>query len=97
MKDKLNESSYITINELRQMEVIDLNLGKRLGFISDLIFDDELSKIEYLVIPPEDGILSVFKRREDYIISWDQVKNIGVDVILVDTTNNTSNKKEDEG
>ncbi|WDU84113.1 YlmC/YmxH family sporulation protein [Caloramator sp. Dgby_cultured_2] len=50
MRDNL-ENVHVTLSELRQMEVIDINKGKRLGFISDLIFDDNLERIEYIVIP----------------------------------------------
>lgn len=76
---------FLSLSQLRQMEVIDINKGRRLGFISDLIFDDELTKIEYIVIPPQGNILSVFKKKEDVFIKWDLIKVIGMDIIIVDT------------
>ncbi|MCX7902979.1 MAG: YlmC/YmxH family sporulation protein [Caloramator sp.] len=83
MKDNL-ENLYVTLSELRQMEVIDINKGKRLGFINDLIFDDNLERIEYIVIPPENTFLSLFKKRDEILISWENVKTIGIDVVLID-------------
>jgi len=83
MRDNL-ENVHVTLSELRQMEVIDINKGKRLGFISDLIFDDNLERIEYIVIPPENAFLSLFKKKDEILISWNNIKTIGVDVILID-------------
>lgn len=96
MKDRANESAVVSISELRQMEIIDISQGKRLGFISDIIFDDNLTRIEYIVVPPENGIFSLFKRKDEYLISWEQVKNIGIDVILVETSRKNSEIKEHE-
>ncbi|CCJ33372.1 MULTISPECIES: YlmC/YmxH family sporulation protein [Caloramator] len=89
MRDNL-ENVHVTLSELRQMEVIDINKGKRLGFISDLIFDDNLERIEYIVIPPENAFLSFFKKRDEILISWNKVKTIGVDVILIDLLQDNS-------
>lgn len=89
MRDNL-ENVHVTLSELRQMEVIDINKGKRLGFISDLIFDDNLERIEYIVIPPENAFLSLFKKRDEILISWNKVKTIGVDVILIDLLQDNS-------
>lgn len=89
MRDNL-ENIHVTLSELRQMEVIDINKGKRLGFISDLIFDDNLERIEYIVIPPENAFLSFFKKRDEILISWNKVKTIGVDVILIDLLQDNS-------
>lgn len=89
MRDNL-ENIHVTLSELRQMEAIDINKGKRLGFISDLIFDDNLERIEYIVIPPENAFLSFFKKRDEILISWNKVKTIGVDVILIDLLQDNS-------
>lgn len=63
MKDKFQEKDILTTSDLRQMEVIDVKEGKRLGFISDIIFDDELNKIESIVIPPQNSFFSVFRKK----------------------------------
>lgn len=90
MKNNELEYVFLSLSQLRQMEVIDINKGRRLGFISDLIFDDELTKIEYILIPSQGSLLSVFKRKEDIYIKWDLIKVIGVDIIIVDTKEKSS-------
>jgi YlmC/YmxH family sporulation protein len=92
MKSAELEYVFLSLSQLRQMEVIDINKGRRLGFISDLIFDDEFTKIEYIVIPPQGNIFSVFKRKEEVYIKWDFIKVIGVDIIIVDTKEKTSDE-----
>lgn len=94
MKDKFQEKDILTTSDLRQMEVIDVKEGKRLGFISDIIFDDELNKIESIVIPPQNSFFSVFRKKDEIIIKWDQIKVIGVDVILVDTSLKNANDEK---
>ncbi|KRQ86575.1 PRC-barrel domain protein [Caloramator mitchellensis] len=96
MREKAFENSVVSVSELRQMEIIDISQGKRLGFISDIIFDENLTRIEYIVVPPENGIFSLFKRKDEYLISWEQIKNIGIDVILVETTKKHYEVKEQE-
>lgn len=84
MKDKNGNKDIINLSQLRQMEVIDVAEGKRLGFIGDIIFDDDFTKIDSLVIPSQTGFLSIFRKKDDVNIKWNQIKVIGVDIILVD-------------
>lgn len=84
MTDKVNEKELLPLSQLRKMEIVDIHEGKRLGFISDIIFNDDLTKAESLVIPPEGGLFSLFKKRDEILIKWHQIKVIGVDIILVD-------------
>ncbi|SEF69049.1 sporulation protein, YlmC/YmxH family [Caloramator fervidus] len=83
MRDNSNDQ-FFTLSDLRQMEVIDINKGKRLGFVSDVIFDDDLTRIEYIVIPPQNNFLSIFRKKDELLISWDKIRTIGIDVILID-------------
>lgn len=91
MREKYMEKETLTTSELRQMEVIDIAEGKRLGFISDIIFDDNLKRIEGIIIPPQAGFLSIFRRKDEIQIKWNQIKVIGVDVILADTSSKNAN------
>lgn len=84
MTDKGNEKGLLPLSQLRKMEIIDIHEGKRLGYISDIIFNEELTKADSLVIPPEGGLFSLFKKKEEIQIKWHQIKVIGVDIILVD-------------
>jgi YlmC/YmxH family sporulation protein len=84
MNDNDNTKSTLVLSGLRQMEVIDISEGKRLGFISDILFDEDFTKIDSFVIPPQGSFFSIFKRKDEFIIKWSQIKVIGIDIILVD-------------
>ncbi|SKA83504.1 sporulation protein, YlmC/YmxH family [Caloramator quimbayensis] len=96
MKDRYETKNTLTTSDLRQMEVIDISEGKRLGFISDIIFDDDLKRIESIVIPPQNNFLSVFRKKDEIQIKWSQIKVIGIDVILVDTSSKNANDEKDK-
>lgn len=85
------EKNKLLLSQLKSMEVIDVSEGKRLGFIGDIIFDEDLTYIKSFVIPYQSGIFSVFKKREELEIKWDQIKVIGVDIMLVDLLNEKAN------
>lgn len=74
----------LPLSRLRQMEIIDVSEGKRLGFISDIEFDEGLNRVEGLIIPPQGGVFSFFKKKDEMHIKWYQIKVIGLDIILVD-------------
>ncbi len=85
------KNKNLLLSELKSMEVIDVSEGKRLGFIGDIIFDDDLTYIKSFVIPYQSGVFSVFKKKEEIEIAWEQIKVIGVDIMLVDLLNEKSN------
>ncbi|KMT21417.1 YlmC/YmxH family sporulation protein [Clostridium cylindrosporum] len=89
--DLREEKNKLLLSELKSMEVIDISEGKRLGFIGDIIFDEDLTYIKSFVIPYQSGIFSVFKKREELEIKWEQIKVIGVDIMLVDLLNENAN------
>ena len=88
---EIKNKNNLLLSELKSMEVIDISEGKRLGFIGDIIFDDDLTYIKSFVIPYQSGVFSVFKKKEEIEIPWDQIKVIGVDIMLVDLHNEKSN------
>lgn len=71
-----------SINNIKSMEVIDVNSGAKVGFIKDLIVDCENYKIISLLIPSQK--MSWFNKNNNIEIPWENVKKIGVDVILID-------------
>lgn len=95
MKEKIVDKDIILLSQLRQMEVIDISEGKRLGFIGDIIFNEDFTKIESLVIPSQNGILSIFKKKDEIHIKWNQIKTIGIDIILVETYNKIYNNNQE--
>lgn len=95
MKEKIVDKDVILLSQLRQMEVIDISEGKRLGFIGDIIFNEDFTRIESLVIPSQNGILSIFKKKDEIHIKWNQIKTIGIDIILVETHNKVYNNNQE--
>lgn len=76
--------SLYSLANLRTMEIIDINTGAKLGFIKDLKIDCDENKIVSIILPPQTDRISWFTKSEDIELSWDSVKKIGVDVVLVD-------------
>ncbi len=71
-------------SELRMKDVIDINRGKRLGYIEDVEFDVKAGKIKAIILPADDNFLiRFFSKKKDIIIGWDDISLIGEDVILV--------------
>lgn len=70
--------------ELRQKEVINICTCRSLGCVADLDFDECDGRILALIIPGPGKICSFLGRDTEYIIPWNCVKQIGVDIVLVD-------------
>lgn len=76
------ETSMFAVSSLRTMEIIDINTGAKLGYIKDLRVNCEDYRIEAITIPTQKA--GWFSKGEDIEISWEKIKKIGVDVILID-------------
>lgn len=76
------ESLMFSINNLRQMEIIDISSGSKMGYIKDLRVDCEEYRIISILLPSIKS--SWFNKNNSIEIAWEKVKKIGVDVILVD-------------
>lgn len=74
-------------SELREREVVNLLDGRRLGLATDLEIDAETGKIKAIVVPGPGKFLWLFGKSEDFVIPWESIRKIGVDVILVETPN----------
>lgn len=68
--------------ELKNNEVININDGTRLGFVTDIEFDD-LGKIKSLIIPGSPKFLGIFGRGSEICIPWENVEKVGNDLIIV--------------
>ncbi|MCB2292269.1 YlmC/YmxH family sporulation protein [Clostridium algoriphilum] len=76
------ESLMFAINNLRQMEIIDINSGSKLGYIKDFKVDCDDYRIISILLPTQKS--SWFNKNNSVEIPWEKIKKIGVDVILVD-------------
>ena len=71
-----------TTTELREMEIINLCDGSRLGCACDFEFDKCDGKISALIISGQNGIFTGNKT-EDIRIPWCKIECFGEDTILV--------------
>jgi YlmC/YmxH family sporulation protein len=74
-------------SELREREVVNVLDGRRLGLASDLEIEIETGRIKAIVIPGPGKFLKLFGKNEEFVIPWEWIKKIGVDVILVEAAN----------
>lgn len=70
-----------SLNALRNMEVIDILTGTKMGFIKDFKIDCNENKIVSLILPGE--MKTWFAKEEETEISWKDIIKIGRDVILI--------------
>ena len=68
--------------DIRELEVINLCGGERLGYACDFEIDLDCGQILSLIIPVENGFVP-FAKKEEYIIPWGRIECIGEDAILV--------------
>jgi YlmC/YmxH family sporulation protein len=70
-----------SLNAMRNMEVIDILTGAKIGFIRDFKIDCDENKILSLILPGE--LKSWFAKEDQKEILWKDIVRIGKDVILV--------------
>ncbi|AIS52697.1 sporulation protein, YlmC/YmxH family [Thermoanaerobacter kivui] len=74
----------VKASELRDKDVIDINTGEKLGNIIDIEVNLEEGRVEGIVLPKESKFFRIFSKDVELYLSWDSIKKIGTDVILVD-------------
>lgn len=72
------ETSY---QEFRKKEVVNLNDGKKLGRVCDIIFTYPEGKVRGIVVPESRHF---FCAKADVFVDLRNIKKVGVDVILVE-------------
>lgn len=70
--------------DFKSKEVINITDGRRLGFVQDVCADLETGKITSIIVPGANKLLSMFTNENDIVITWDKIKCIGDDIILVE-------------
>ena len=72
------------LSDLQSKNIVNINDGKNIGNIIDIIIDNENGTISSLVLESKSNMLS-FLNKENFIeVKWKSIKKIGEDVILVD-------------
>ena len=72
-----------SLNAMRNMEVIDILTGTKIGFIKDFKINCDDNKIISLILPGE--MKSWFGKEDEKEVLWKDIIKIGTDVILVST------------
>ena len=70
--------------DFKHKEVININNGKRLGYVQDVCADLETGMITSIIVPGSSKIMSFFNQNNDIVIPWQNIKCIGDDLILVE-------------
>ena len=70
--------------DFKHKEVININNGKRLGYVQDVCADLETGMITSIIVPGSNKIMSFFNQNNDIVIQWQNIKCIGDDLILVE-------------
>ena len=70
------------LSELQKKEIIDINSGKRIGIIIDVVVSQE-GTVKSLIL--KERKIKRFTANEERTINWQQIVKIGDDIILIDT------------
>lgn len=84
--------------ELKKKEIICVKDGYKIGYIDDLIFEEETYKIKSFICYGRRNFLPFIRKSEDIIIPFDKIQIIGEDIILVNEydRNNFEIKKKNK-
>lgn len=77
---------------LRELEVINLCGGERLGYPCDFEIDIDDARVLSIIVEKSDGNFSLFSGKEQYVIPWCYIECIGEDAILVRLDNSKINE-----
>lgn len=69
--------------DFKHKEVININNGKRMGYVQDVCADLTTGSITSIIVPGENKFTSMFTNKNDIEIPWEKIHCIGEDVILV--------------
>lgn len=70
------------MSDLQSKDIIDVLTGEKIGNVTDCEINTTNGMITKIMIYSKKG-LGLFKKEEEEYITWDEIKKIGTDVILV--------------
>ena len=74
----------VRIYDMKQKEVINIKDGSRYGFICDVEIDEKCGTIACIIVPGPGKVFGMFGHDQEYKIPWENICQIGDDLILVD-------------
>lgn len=82
------------IEDMREKEVISIQDGTKLGFVSDIEIDTVTASLTALIVYGKPRFFGFLGRDEDFVIPWQSVKLIGDDTVLVDYKAESESKRK---
>ncbi len=70
--------------DFKHKEVINVQDGKKLGFVQDVCADLETGRITSIIVPGANKFMSMISSSNDIVIPWEQIRCIGDEIILVE-------------
>lgn len=74
----------MTFCELREKDVININDCRKVGCVSDIVFDPKKGCILAIIVTSNERLWSFLSKDCSCEIPWCRIKQIGPDIILVD-------------
>ena len=74
----------VTLDDLREKEIINLQNGHRLGYVHDVEITLPQGEVQALIVLGTSRFFGLLGREEDVVIPWNKITKIGEDIILVD-------------
>ncbi len=71
------------LSDLQNKDVINVNDGKKIGNIIDVMIENSTGRLESLIVEKSKFLISMFSNKDEIEIHWEQIEKIGEDVILV--------------
>lgn len=74
----------LKVSDLRMRDVVNIIDGRRLGVIKDIDLDIDEGRIKAIILPGAGKFMGFLSKNDDIVIPWEQIRKLGVDVILVE-------------
>ena len=84
MKERVLWEYGMRVYDLRDKEVINICDCRRLGYVSDVVFEYPSGCIIAFIVPGPGHIWGLFGRDTEYVIPFRCVRQIGCEMILVE-------------
>lgn len=75
----------MTIRQLCEKEIVQMEQGVCLGKVDDLTFDPATAQLENLILLGRPKLFGLLGREETLTIPWNEIETIGTDAVLVHT------------
>lgn len=71
------------IAALRNKQVVSVESGTVIGYVSDIEFDSETGEIKNLIVYGKNRLFGILGREQDLEIPWSSVSVVGQETVLI--------------